>query len=468
MHLYNTLTREIEEFSPLKPPEVTFYACGFTSYDYSHIGHARKYTNDDLLKRVLIRSGYKVHHIMNITDVGHLDSDGDEGEDKLSKGASKYGKTVEDVAKFFTDDFMSMLTQMNITLPEKVPHATDHIQEMIDLIKILLEKGNAYITKEAIYFDVTTFEGYGKLSGQSLEDKQTAVREEVKEGKEKKNPADFSLWFFRVGRFESHAMHWDSPWGDGFPGWHIECSAMSMKYLGQTLDIHSGGIDLIPVHHENEIAQSEAVTGKPFVRYWFHSYFLMVDGIKMSKSLGNFTRVVDVIEKGFSPLALRYLFLQTHYRSEINFTWESLQAAENALKKLKTIVSELKSETGRQQLSEEKLDKIEEYRSRFDEAVATDLQIPQALAILWEVVKSNIPSPDKLDFILDADTIFGLKLDEKEAEEIVPEEIIQLAKDREVARKEGDFAKADEIRSLISQKGYILKDTTEGYAIKKN
>lgn len=472
MRLYNTLTKKIEDFVPLNAPKVSFYACGFTSYDYAHIGHARKYTNDDVLKRALTHFGYEVNHVMNITDVGHLVSDGDEGDDKMAKGATKYGKTVEDVAQFFTDDFLSMIDSMGIIRPGHIPHATDHIAEMITLIQTLLDKGHAYVTQEAIYFDVTTFPTYGKLGGQALEDKKTAVREEVVTGTQKKNPADFSLWFFRIGRFANHAMHWDSPWGVGFPGWHIECSAMSMKYLGETIDIHSGGIDLIPVHHEDEIAQSEAATGKPFVQYWFHSFFLMVDGTKMSKSLGNFLRVKDIEDKGFSPLSLRYLLLQVHYRSELNFTWESLQGAETAYKKLLSTVRQLKAEIQRQSLSPEKMQKTAEYMKRFDEAIANDLQMPQALAIVWEVVKSSIPAEDKLDFLLEADRVLGLGL--REVEEVstkpavpLPEEIVKLKDARDQARTDGDYARSDELRKQLEEAGYEVSDTPTGTVVTK-
>lgn len=458
MKLFNTLSRSVEEFEPLNAPKVTFYSCGFTSYDYAHIGHARKYTQDDILKRTLTHFGYEVSHVMNITDVGHLVSDSDDGEDKMAKGATKYGKTVEEVARFFTDDFLAMIDTMNIIRPNKIPRATDHIPDMIALIQQLLDKGHAYKTEEAIYFDVTTFPNYGKLGGQALEDKKTAARADVVEDTKKKNPADFSLWFFRVGRFSDHSMHWDSPWGDGFPGWHIECSAMSMKYLGETIDVHSGGIDLIPVHHEDEIAQSESVTGKQFVRYWFHTYFLMVDGVKMSKSLGNFLRLQDVIDNGFSPLALRYLILQTHYRSEMNFTWEALQGAETAYKKLRGTVQQLKTETGRQTLSPEKMDKTSQYLERFDAALSQDLQTPQALAIVWEVVKSNIPSGDKLDLLLEFDTVLGLELNSEEVKEVIPDEVQALLNERKIARDNKDFAKSDELRDRIEELGYSVKD----------
>jgi cysteinyl-tRNA synthetase len=280
-----------------------------TVYDFAHIGHGRKYTMDDILRRALVYAGYNIRHVQNVTDVGHLSSDSDEGEDKLEKGAKKTGKTVWEVAEFFTNDFYHAMDTLNILRPHVIAKATDHIPEQIILVQKLIEKGLAYDTPEAVYFDVSQFPAYGSLSGQKLTDKLVAVRAEVETGSYKRNPHDFSLWFKRVGRFSDHAMHWQSPFGDGFPGWHIECSAMSMKYLGESFDIHTGGIDHIPVHHENEIAQSEGATGKPFAKYWVHHAFLNVNGEKMSKSLGNYVRIQDVIDRGIDPLALRYFYL---------------------------------------------------------------------------------------------------------------------------------------------------------------
>ena len=312
MKLYNTLTRKTEEFTPQNFPFVKFYACGLTVYDYAHIGNMRTYTNNDILKRTLNYLGYKVCHVMNITDVGHLTGDDDTGEDKLEKGAQKSGQTVWEVAQFYTDFFTQTLKELNIVMPDYMPKATDHVKEMIELNKTLEKKGYTYETSQALYFDVTKFKNYGQLSGQKLEEKLKGARQEVYLDPEKKNSADFALWFKRTGRFKNHSMHWESPWGDGFPGWHIECSAMSMKYLGETIDIHSGGVDHIAVHHENEIAQSEAVTGKLFVKYWFHNAFLLVNDEKMSKSKGNFYTIDDIKKRGIEPMAIRYLFLQTH------------------------------------------------------------------------------------------------------------------------------------------------------------
>ncbi|MGB9883653.1 MAG: cysteine--tRNA ligase, partial [Microgenomates group bacterium] len=341
MKLYNTLTRKIEDFQPINPPIVTFYSCGPTVYDYTHIGHMRTYTNNDVLKRALKYLGFQVKHVMNTTDVGHLTGDDDNGEDKLEKGAKKSGKTVWEVADFYTDYFFKTIEALNIRRPDIVCPATKHISQMIEMIKKLEAKGYTYKTKEALYFDVSKFKNYGKLSGQKLEEKIQKAREEVHIDPDKKHPADFALWFFRVGRFADHTMHWDSPWGDGFPGWHIECSAMSTYYLGQPIDIHAGGVDHIPIHHENEIAQAEAANEKPFVRFWFHNNFLMVDNQKMSKSLGNFYTIDDLRKNNIEPLAIRYLFLQTHYRQVMNFTWQSAKASQNALYNLRQNIIDL-------------------------------------------------------------------------------------------------------------------------------
>ena len=467
MKLYNTLNKKIEDFVPLNPPTVTLYTCGPTVYDYSHIGHARKYISDDILKRTLLYLGYEVKHIMNITDVGHLTSDEDAGEDKLEKGAKKAGKTVWEVAKFYTDYFFKILKNLNIINPEKFVYATDHIEIMTQLINQLSQKGFTYETDEAVYFDTSKFKDYGKLSGQKLQEKLKGAREEVYIDQKKRNPTDFALWFKRIGRFKNHTMHWNSPWGDGFPGWHIECSAMSMKYLGETIDIHTGGVDHIPVHHENEIAQSEAATGKKFVRFWMHNEFLLIEGRKMSKSLDNFYTVDDLIIKGIEPLALRYLFLQTHYRKQMNFTWKSAQAAQEVFSKLKSLVNSFKSPSNsfRTILSQEKLKQLDNFRTRFSEALSNDLQLPQAVSVMWEMLKSNIPSQDKLDLLFEFDQVLGLKL--KEVEEIImPNDIIKLAQDREEARKKGDFKKADDIRKQIEAKGYMLEDHPTGFKIR--
>jgi cysteinyl-tRNA synthetase len=463
MKLFNSLTREIDELVPVKKGKVGMYTCGPTVYDYPHIGHGRKYTYDDLLKRVLTYNGLKTVHVQNITDVGHLVSDGDEGEDKLEKGAARLKKTVWEVAEHFTSEFFLDMDRLNILRPDVSSRATDHIKDQIQLIETLREKGFAYDTPEAVYFDVSRFPRYGQLFGQRLEDKLTAVRDEVQTGSHKRNPVDFALWFKRVGRFADHTMHWDSPWGDGFPGWHIECSAMAMKYLGESFDIHTGGEDHLPIHHPNEIAQSEAATGKPFAKYWIHYAFLTVDGQKMSKSLGNYYRIQDILDKGFSAMALRYLYLTAHYRTQLNFTWSSLAAAQSAYDKLKQFVKTTRSkpQDTRTQLSKEKLKKIDDFRTRFLIAVNNDLNFPQGLAVLWEMIKSNIPDYDKLELILDWDQILGLDLANVNEVE-VPEEVRKLAVDRELLRKQGKFVEADNVRMQIEKLGFIVRDTASG------
>ncbi|MBI3956170.1 cysteine--tRNA ligase [Candidatus Gottesmanbacteria bacterium] len=469
LKLYNTLTKTLEDFEPLHPPKVGLYTCGMTVYDYAHIGHGRKYVGDDVLRRVLTRFGYEVTHVQNVTDVGHLVSDADEGEDKLEKGAAKTGKTVWEVAEYFTKHFYDSMDRLNILRPTIICKATEHIPEQIALIGKLIVKGVAYDTPEAVYFDITKFDGYGTLFGQKLEEQRAAVRDDVKTGEHKKHPADFALWFKRVGRFAVHAMHWESPFGDGFPGWHIECSAMAMKYLGETIDIHTGGIEHTAVHHPNEIAQSEAATGKPFVRYWIHHGHLMMNGAKMSKSLGNIFTVEDVVKKGFDPMALRYFYLTAHYRKPINFTWESLTAAQNALNELRVhALTHQPIHASRNALSQEKLEKIDAYGKKFDDALAGDLNMPQALAVVWEVAKSNIPSSDKYDLLMDFDEVLGLKLNQESGirnQEEIPEDIQGLLQEREALRREKKFAEADQVRKTIEEKGFVVEDTPDGSKI---
>lgn len=471
MKLYNSLTRVIEDFIPRDPPNVSLYTCGMTVYDFAHIGHGRKYVGDDILRRVLTRFGYKVIHVQNVTDVGHLSSDADEGEDKMEKGAKKYGKTVWEVARFYTDHFYTSMDALNILRPTIICKATEHIPEQIALIEKLFAKGLAYDSPEAVYFDVTKFRIYETLFGrQKLDEKKAAARDTVQAGEHKKHPADFALWFKRTGRFAAHAMHWRSPWGDGFPGWHIECSAMSMKYLGESIDIHTGGIDHIPVHHPNEIAQSEGATGKPFVSVWVHYNFLRVNGKKMSKSLGNFFTIDDVVKKGVDPLALRYFYLTSQYRSELNFTWEALADAARAYGELKKQIVRMRSQVEkRNTLSDEKLEKVDALRAKFDDALASDMNTARALAVVWELIKSNIPSQDKYDLLLDFDDVLGFKLSEVKAiraEAAIPEVIRVLVKKRETLRRANQFDDSDKVREEILRLGYEIKDTSDGAVIR--
>lgn len=459
MKLFNSLTRKIEEFEPIKPPKVGLYTCGPTVYDFTHIGHGRKYVNDDVLKRTLSYLGYEVKHVENVTDVGHLVSDADAGEDKMEKGAVKMGKTVWEVAQFYLDDFLKVMGQLGIIPPDVLCRATEHIPEQISMISKLIEKGFAYETEEAVYFEVGKFSGYDKLFGQKLAEKEVAVRSTVVAGEEKRNPADFALWFKRKGRFADHQMHWDSPWGDGFPGWHIECSAMSTKYLGQQFDIHTGGEDHQSIHHPNEIAQSEAASGRhPFVKYWVHHAFLTVSGQKMSKSLGNFIRVSDVVDKGFDPLALRYLFLTTHYRKQMNFTWESLEAAAAAYKKLAGLVASWgESAVG-----------CAEFEERFKNAVEDDLNMPEALAVVWEMAKSDYPGSAKKRSVLKFDEVLGLQLAAVSRQPTVEitNELKKLLAERERFRKDKKFKEADRVRAEIEARGYAVEDTSSGIRVK--
>lgn len=457
LKLYNTLTRKIEDFTPLNPFHVGMYACGPTVYDYTHIGHLRKYVGDDILRRVLEANQFQVKHVMNITDVGHLVSDEDSGEDKMEKGARESGRTVWEVAKFYEDYFWKSVESVNIERPNIVAKATEHIKEQIKLIQKLEKNGYVYSTKHAVYFDISKFKSYTKLSGQKLEDKKIGSREDIFIDKDKRQPADFALWFFTVGHFQDHTMRWSSPWGEGFPGWHIECSAMSMEYLGDSFDIHSGGIDHIPVHHTNEIAQSEVASGKTFVKYWVHHNFLIVDGEKMSKSKKNFYRIEEIEQKGFDPMSLRYLFLTAHYRDKLNFTWNSLEAAQNALNNLRNEIRAWQQPKG----------DVGQFWQRFIESVNNDLNMPQALAVLWEMVKSAGNSSEKSLTLLRMDKILGLKLDEYLGKALeIPKEVQKLISQRENARKAGNFKLSDKLRHQIKKLGYEIEDTTHGPKVK--
>lgn len=453
MKLYNTLTRSVQEFEPLDEKTVKMYACGPTVYDYAHIGHMRKYIGDDILRRTL-EAKWKVNHVMNVTDVGHLTSDGDSGDDKMEKGAKKFGKTVLEIARFFEEDFLKSIKRVNVLTPTVIARATEHIPDQIALIEELVTKGFTYQTEQAIYFDTSKFANYTKLSGQKLDEKKTGAREDVVVDSDKKNPADFALWFFTIGRFANHVLKWESPWGEGFPGWHIECSAMAMRYLGPTIDIHTGGVDHISVHHTNEIAQSECATGQEFVRFWVHHDFLRVDGEKMSKSLGNIYTIKDIETKGFSALAFRYLTFQTHYRSEMNFTWESLEASQTALDKLYETASEFR---------EIHQDTDIDFERDFIEALENDLNMPKALSIMWDMLKNNkIDEAHKAATLKFMDTFLGLEVFEKSAQRSkVPPRIIQMAAERDMLRSHRQFTQADHLRNRIEKMGYIIKDVVD-------
>ena len=476
LKLYNSLSRKVENFKPINPKQVGVYTCGPTVYDFAHIGNFRTYTTADLLIRTLKYNGFNVKYIMNLTDVGHLtgdnSGDADIGEDRMEKAAKKEGKTAWDVAQFYTEAFLKDYELLGLTQPEKFAKATDHIKEQIDLIKRLESKGFTYQTSDGIYFDTSKFKNYGELSdldqikpirqaqgGEGVSFSRIGINEE------KKNPRDFALWKFSPstgsGLSKRH-MEWDSPWGRGFPGWHIECSAMSMKYLGESIDIHTGGVDLKQTHHPNEIAQAEAATGKKFVNYWVHSAFILIQGERMSKSLGNNYRLYDLDKSGYHPMSLRYLYLQTHYRKELNFTFPSLDAAENALKNLLQDIA----------LWDEPSGSVAEFEKKFLDAINDDLNMPQALAVMWDMVKSDHPTSAKAKTLFKMDEVLGLNLSQnreviKKDQGIVPDEIKEMVKERERLRKDKRFNLADQLRNKIEKLGYVLEDSKKGPKARK-
>lgn len=465
LRLWNTASRSLEEFSPLRPPHVGLYTCGPTVYWDAHIGNMRAYLFEDILQRTLEIEGYEVRRVINITDVGHLTTDEDEGEDKIEVAAKKEGRSAQEVAERYTQRFLDDARKLNIKLPP-APYlckATEHIKEQVDLIRELEKKGFTYATSDGIYFDTSKFPAYGKLGGQNLAEKEEGAR--IGMNIEKRNKTDFALWKFSVkksppyeggdeGGVSKRQQEWPSPWGVGFPGWHIECSAMSRKYLGQPFDIHCGGVDHIPVHHENEIAQSEAAYGAPLARYWLHSEFLLVEHQKMSKSLGNVHTLADVTVRGVDPLALRYLYLGTHYRQKQNFTWEALGAAQNALSRLRWIIRDYDPpDIG-----------CAEYEAEFTSALEDDLNTPVALSVLWKLVDDlRYPSKVKSASLVWMDQVLGLSLEELIGKPFeVPEDVRLLISRREVARKAQDWKTADALRREIEEKGWMLEDATNG------
>lgn len=469
MQLYDTMTRSKKTVVPLSGSTVGLYACGPTVYDFTHIGHLRKYIMDDVLVRVLRHAGFSVKHVENITDVGHLVSDDDTGEDKMEKGARKYGQSVWDVAKRFEQYYWDSMQAVNVVRPEVVCRATEHIPEQIALVQDLEKNGYTYVIEDGVYFDTSKLSDYGALARLDPEKLMAGARVEMVAGK--KHPTDFALWKFSP-KNEQRQMEWESPWGKGFPGWHIECSAMSMKYLGPRFDIHTGGIDHIPVHHTNEIAQSEAATGqKPFVNIWVHHNFVRVNNEKMSKSLGNVFTIDDVRAKGFSPMALRLLFLGAQYRSELNFTWENLQASQVAWERLLGLLAGFQRDEERTVLSPEKLEKIGDYRRRFFEFLEDDLRTPEALAVVWEVTKSNVPGTDKFELIEECSEVLGLNLSEplpvERQTQLVeaPETVKQLAQARWQLKQAGQFKEADEVRAKIAELGWQMNESASEYTL---
>lgn len=496
LKIYNSLTKKIEDFQPIHPQNVGFYTCGPTVYSFAHIGNFRTYTNADVLVRTLQLEGYKVTYVMNITDVGHLTGDNlgdaDTGEDRMEKSAQKEGKTAWEVAAFYTEAFLDDYAKLNLTKPKILAKATDHIKEQIALVERLEKKGYTYQISDGVYFDTAKFPDYGKLSNldeikEGVGHKSASDFARIAVNEEKKNPKDFALWKFSYpngvgleeykksrpasaeGFGEARQMEWESPWGMGFPGWHIECSAMSMKYLGETFDIHSGGMDLRETHHPNEIAQSEAATGRRFVNYWMHSAFILVNGEKMSKSKGNLYRVYDLEKENFDPLALRYLYFQTHYRQEMNFTLTSLEAAQNALAHLKNEMMSWDPSTS----SGDGSLGTSLFVEKFTQALSNDLNMPEALSVVWEMVKSDIPTTEKLASLFIMDKVLGLDLESyyhterKKRLANVPSEILSIVKEREELRKQRMYSQADQLRNMIIKEGYDVVDTEKGSIVRK-
>ena len=453
---YNTLTKKKELFKSLEPKKVKMYSCGPTVYKDATIGNMRTNLFQDTLRRVLEYNGYKVKQVMNITDVGHLVSDGDEGEDKMLKSAREEHKTPMEIAEYYTKLFFKDLERLNVEIPEVICKATDHIEEMLEMVQKIMENGYAYETSTAIYFDVSKLDEYGILSGINLREQKAGARVEV--DPEKRNPQDFALW---IKAPENHLMKWDSPWGPSYPGWHIECSAMSQKYLGEVFDIHTGGIDLIPTHHENEIAQSKGACGKIPAHYWMHGEYLLINGGKMSKSLGNVYLLDDIIKRGYDPLVYRLFNFSCHYKGKLNFTWEGIEAASTALTRLRDGYQ--KHLTGMADVDGTIISEIE---NKFHQAINDDLNMPLAMSAVWEAVKYQDKSPKIAKLLEKFDTVLGLKITEKREEEI-PQEILELVEQRKVARNEKNWTESDRLRDLIAQKGYSVKDTKDGAEVSK-
>ena len=464
MFLYNTSSRHKDEFAPQNPQQVTMYCCGPTVYNYAHIGNLRTYIFEDLLART-IRLHYPLKHVMNVTDVGHLVSDQDDGEDKMEVGAAREGKSAWDIAKFYEEKFWADFDALNCTRPTVISRATQHIKEMITLVKTLEEKGYTYRTSDGIYYDTSKFDRYDALVGHArISGLQGGARVEMSD--EKRNPTDFALWKFSP-KDKKRQMEWDSPWGVGFPGWHIECSAMAMKYLGNTLDIHCGGIDHVTIHHTNEIAQSEAATGQKYVNYWVHGEFLILRSGKMSKSGGTFVTLATLKEKGYDPLSYRYLCLTAHYRTQLEFTFESLDSAAKSLENLRALSRGVLQQA---QGKEDPGGVCQTWKDKFASAMEDDLNAPKALAVVWEGIRSaEMTAAQKLAFLRFADSILALDLFKEKPQEslALPQEVQTLLEERARARAAKDYKKSDELRDAVARLGYVVKDTPQGQKAEK-
>ena len=456
IYFYNTLTKQKDLFKPIEEGKVKIYSCGPTVYKDATIGNMRTNLLNDTLRRVLKYNGYELKHVMNITDVGHLVSDGDEGEDKMLKSAREEHKSPLEIAEHYTKLFFRDLERLNIETPEVVCKATDHIKEMLEMVQKIMKNGYAYETSTAIYFDVSKLDKYGILSGINLNDQKAGARVDI--DPEKRNPYDFALW---IKAPANHLMKWDSPWGPSYPGWHIECSAMSTKYLGEEFDIHTGGIDLVPTHHENEIAQNKGACGKNPAHYWIHGEYLLINGGKMSKSLGNTYLIDDIIARGYSPLAYRLFNYSCHYRGKLNFTWEGIESANTSLIRLRegyqkhlNVNSDISDEI------------IADMENRFHQAINDDMNMPLALSVVWEAVKYPEKSPKIAQLLKKFDTVLGIKIDEVQ-ETKIPQEILDLVEERKQARSDKNWSESDRLRDLIAEKGYIVKDTKDGTEVLK-
>ena len=454
LKLYNTLSRQNEVFKPIDDKAVRIYTCGPTVYYYAHIGNLRSYLFMDNLRRVLKYNDYELQHAMNITDVGHLVSDADEGEDKMMKAARRENKDPYEIAEFYMNRFLEDLEKLNVSRPEIICRATEHIKDMEEYVQKIIENGYAYETKDTIYFDTSKLDKYGVLSNIKIDEQKAGARVEFDD--EKRNVTDFALW---IKAPENHIMKWDTFWGKCYPGWHIECSAMSRKYLGELFDIHTGGIDHIPIHHENEIAQSKGYSGHIPANWWMHCEFLLVDGGKMSKSLNNIYTLEDLKNKGFSPLDYKMFTFTSHYRNKLNFTWESLESAKTALFRLKDGYQ--KHAEGSEDVDDSV---INEYETKFHEAINDDLNMPQAMSVVWDVIKNPIKSKKFAELLRKFDQVLGVKIDEKEEIEL-PKEIEDIIEERKQARTDKDWNKSDELRDKLFDLGYVVKDTKNGMEV---
>ncbi len=461
LKFYNTLSKTKEVFNPIKKEEVRIYSCGPTVYKNATIGNMRTNIFQDVLRRVLTYNGYSIKHAMNITDVGHLVSDGDEGEDKMLKSAREEKKTPMQIAEHYTQLFFEDLKDLHIETPEIVCKATDHIKEMLAYVQKLMENGYAYETSTAIYFDVSKLDKYPILSNLEVENQKAGARVEI--DKEKKNPYDFALW---IKAPENHLMKWDSPWGPSYPGWHIECSAMGQKYLGEQFDIHTGGIDLIPTHHENEIAQSKGACGKIPANYWLHGEYLLINGGKMSKSLGNVYLLKDIKDRGYDPIVYKLFSYSCHYRNKLNFTWEGIEATAKSLERLRS--SYQAHIQGNDELTKQDREKLVQVEENFHKAINDDLNMPLAMSFVWELARSEKRNKEVANLLKKFDTVLGIRIDFVSEKEQLPEEILQIIEQRKQARQRKDFGKSDELRDELLKRGYTVKDTKNEMIVTKN